>query len=166
MSWVRTDHVHLTLVFLGDIEEPAAHRLARAMDDVVASARRFELKIEGLGSFGRGRTPRVIWAGVTGDTDLLVRMQSRLAGAALEEEIEVDDRPYRPHLTLGRVKGPRNGEELARVMDAHRTDEMGTVTVDRLVLMQSRLDPEGAVHTPFHVCRFAGSESDADDGRG
>jgi len=164
VSWARTDNIHLTLVFLGDVKDSVTEPLARSMDEVVAHVSPFKLKVEGLDSFGRGRYPRVIWAGVTGDTRPLARIQSRLADAAMDEGIEVDERPYRPHLTLGRVKGPRNRDELARIMDGHRADKMGTVTVDRLVLMQSRLEPTGAVHTPLHVCRFAGSEGDADDG--
>lgn len=166
VSWARTDNIHLTLVFLGDVKDSVAENLARAMDEVVAGVPPFELKVEGLDSFGRGRYPRVIWAGVTGDTGPLTRIQSLLSDAAMDEGVEVDERPYRPHLTLGRVKGPRNRDELVRIMDSHRADKMGTVRADRLVLMQSRLEPTGAVHTPLHVCRFARLEGDADDGGG
>ncbi|CAA9259269.1 MAG: 2'-5' RNA ligase [uncultured Blastococcus sp.] len=100
--WSAPDRWHLTLLFLGAVPEDSVDGLVAAAGPAVAAAPEMTLRLAGGGRFGSLRRPRVAWAGLDGDVVPLGELAGRLAAAAARLRLEVEDRPFRPHLTLGR----------------------------------------------------------------
>jgi 2'-5' RNA ligase len=114
------------------------------------SERRFELRLHGLGCFPNARNPRVIWCGINGDTDGLLRLQRIVESSCAKLEFTQEDRPFHPHLTLGRVQGRRN---LQPLMDqiAEGSDLACSFQADRFHIYKSSLKPQGAVYTVLNT---------------
>jgi 2'-5' RNA ligase len=93
---------HLTLLFLGRVPEDDVPALVEAAAPAVAATPPLSLRLAGGGRFGSVRRPQVAWAGLDGDVEPLVQLAKRLATAARRLRLPVEDRPFRPHLTLGR----------------------------------------------------------------
>jgi 2'-5' RNA ligase len=100
--WTAPDRWHLTLLFLGAVPDDLVPALTAAVGGAVAAAPAMTLRLAGAGRFGPVRRPQVFWTGLDGDVAPLVTLAERLAGAARGLELPVEDRPFRPHLTLGR----------------------------------------------------------------
>jgi 2'-5' RNA ligase len=100
--WAAADRWHLTLLFLGAVPDGLVPALTVATGDAVATAPAMRLRLAGAGRFGSRRRPQVFWAGLDGDVPPLVELAGRLATAARSLDLPVEDRPFRPHLTLGR----------------------------------------------------------------
>jgi len=141
----RPETIHLTVRFLGEIEDPDAFAAAAA--PAVADCAPYELEVCGLGCFPGSRRPaRVLWAGVTRGADETRALSAGLEAALAPLGVEPERRGYTPHVTLGRFRAPRR---LApEVLDPRR--EFGRTTAARLILYSSRLTPQGAVHEALH----------------
>ena len=150
---VRPEGVHVTLRFLGDIERDA---VPSAIDAIRASASRsrpFDLSLAEVGAFPNTRSARVLWAGVSGDTDELAELHERVENELSAVGFRRDRRRFNPHITLARLR--------ERVSRSDRRRVFGTVSsvghakvafrVDAITLFQSTLHPEGSIHTP--LCR-------------
>lgn len=143
VSWVPGDNLHISLLFLGNVPRDMAGDLSGMLDRAAAGTGPFAVRIAGVGTFGE----RVVWAGVDAPP-ALCELQGRVAGGAGRLEIRTDTRPYRPHVTLGRVKG--GAADLVPALRRLGSPEFGTVTVDRVALMRSVLLQTRAVHEPLH----------------
>ena len=143
VSWVTEDRLHLTLKFLGEQPEQVIGPLREALLEVAARAPVSRLELAGLGAFPNLRDPRVVWLGVGRDPKLeLLHHDIETACAALGHE--VDGRAFRPHITLGRVRGRLAGKAARALSDAaRRVDYSGTVDARSVDLMSSRLTPSG-----------------------
>ena len=128
--WVAPDRWHLTLLFLGAVPEERVPPLVAVAGDVVGSASAMTMRLAGAGRFGPLRRPQVFWAGLDGDVQPLVDLAVRLASAARGLDLSVEDRPFRPHLTLGRwpLRRPADGTLPERLADyrgpAWRVDQV------------------------------------------
>ncbi|WP_268247932.1 RNA 2',3'-cyclic phosphodiesterase [Klenkia taihuensis] len=101
--WSDPADLHITLAFLGEVPGARVAGLLGALGPVAAGAPPATLQLTGAGTFGR--RPRVLWAGVGGDVDVLGALAGRVAAAARHAGVPVEDRPFLPHLTLGRWPG-------------------------------------------------------------
>lgn len=158
VSWVKPGNIHLTLKFLGAVS-------AGKMEDVAAAAQRaslatmpFELRASGAGYFPSPRSPRVLWVGLEN-----VPVQLATLAAAVESELEAagferENRPFAPHLTIGRFRSNHN----ARVV-AEQLVQTGfgpeSFPVSEVVVMRSNLKPTGAVYTPMYKFSLAQLEA-------
>jgi len=106
VKWVRPEGIHLTLKFLGNIEEDMVDGIAMGLDDIVRDYPRLDLSLKGLGVFPNERRPRVIWVGFQGDIDVLADLALRLDKMCAGFGIKMESRPFSAHLTLGRLKRP------------------------------------------------------------
>lgn len=147
ISWVRPAGMHITLKFLGDIEERKIPEIGREMEQVASGRGLIPVEFFGTGVFPDLNRPRVLWAGIRQGADplggIFEELDPRLAGIGFSGE----PRPFRPHLTLGRIKQLRDRQGLATRVEENRDREIGSMTADSLHLMESRLRPEGALYT-------------------
>jgi 2'-5' RNA ligase len=143
VRWVGPPGMHLTLKFLGEIDTERAAGIGAVLTAVAGRHGAFPIRLEGTGSFPSERDPRVLWAGLAVEPRLLA-LQSDLETALEAEGFERESRPFSPHLTLGRVKGPGRMPEAMAELARHRGDAFGAMTVRKLTFFESRLLPQGA----------------------
>lgn len=149
VRWVRPRGIHLTLKFMGDIPASTLERVMETLPQVAAGFGRFELSISGLGVFPNVRRPRVLWAGLDGDLATLSALQLAVDEAVEKLGLPKEDRPFSPHLTLGRVKRDTNEEQSRKIGYLMSNTELQAVpswSVDTVDLMRTELDPTGSRH--------------------
>lgn len=151
VKWVEPNHMHLTLNFLGDTSPNLLPKLTAALTSVGGVHPGFELVAQGCGIFPNSSRPRVLWAGITCPTELS-QLQKALEVALSPLGFKGEDRPYSPHLTLGRVNDSANPEPLSKIVQTFQTQQrrnFGNVRVQNFTLFQSTLTPQGPIYTPL-----------------
>lgn len=148
VAWVKPDLFHFTLRFLGEIPEERASSAASALGSLAGSGA-LDLTLEGLGTFPPGRPARVVWVGCGAGADALVSLAIRAEATLVAAGFPREERPFSPHLTLGRVKEPKAGGIAARRVAETPRAAFGTMRVARVVLMKSVLSPRGPAYTPL-----------------
>lgn len=146
VKWVAAENIHLTLAFLGEVPAERVEEIGAALDTVAAGFPVFSCGVRGLGWFGSPRSPRVVWAGFEPEPELL-RMQAGVAAALRDLGFVPEDRPFHPHLTLGRVKSARDAEGLAEILKPFGDREIGRMVADRILTIRSTLLPRGPEYT-------------------
>ena len=135
--WVPPTNLHLTLSFLGEVEAERVPAVKDVLTRVGPAHAPLVLRIEGGGSFGTPAHPRVLWAGVGGDTKALGALQADVAEGLKPLGFEPEHREYAAHLTLARAKVPRGDRQLAECVHALQGEKWGEARVDRLLLFES-----------------------------
>jgi RNA 2',3'-cyclic 3'-phosphodiesterase len=148
VSWTKLENMHLTLNFLGEVDEGRIGEVEKACVSSAAEIQPFTLSLNGTGVFPNARQPRVLWAGLGGEIEKAVEMRRLLEERLALIGFEPEAKDYRPHLTIGRVKSNRKTRELLALADGHRLPALSFV-VTEIVLMKSDLRPEGAEYTPI-----------------
>jgi 2'-5' RNA ligase len=147
LRWVRPEGIHLTLKFLGETPRERVPSIQGAISGSVGGIAPHEVALGELGTFG-GRTPRVLWVNLGGETDSLLRLQRRVDSALDGLGYPSEKRPFSPHLTLARVK-PEAGREVAEPLAAAVRSvsvPAAAIPVREVSLMLSKLGPGGAVY--------------------
>ncbi len=160
VRWVRTEGIHLTLKFMGDIEAGMVDRVLEAMPAVASQFSPFELAISGLGVFPNARRPRVLWSGVHGDMETLAALQLAIDDALGDLGLRKEQRAFSPHLTLGRVRRDVAEGQLRRigqVMEGRELSGAPLWTADSVNLMRTELDPAGSRHYLVGSASIGGS---------
>ena len=147
ISWTKPQGQHLTLKFFGDISTEDVKNICSAVQNRVASGQSLNLKIEKLGVFPDARRPRVIWCGVTGDVEKLSVLQKQLDSDFAAISFPMEDRPFRAHLTLGRIKDSHGLTGINEALTKNSAFAAGEFNCTELILFQSKLSPKGAVYT-------------------
>jgi 2'-5' RNA ligase len=141
LKWVRPEHAHLTLVFLGHVDVARVPAVVDAIGrDVDAPA--FEMVLAGAGAFPPRGAPRVLWIGIGGGSAQLLDVQRELAGRLVALGIPLEDRPFHPHLTIARWRQSRATDRL-RALEAASSGEIARVRVEFATLYESRPSPSG-----------------------
>ncbi len=149
IRWVAPQNVHLTIKFLGDVSPDNLERLAEALRVEIASYEIFSMKIGELGAFPTPRRARIIWIGLDAPTALTTLIHGVEAVAA-KQGYASEDRPFSPHLTIGRVRQNLSAVDLQCIrtaLEANSVGELGTILVDSVHIYKSVLQPSGAVYT-------------------
>jgi RNA 2',3'-cyclic 3'-phosphodiesterase len=155
ISWTKPQGQHLTLKFFGDISKEDVNNICSAVQKRVVSEPKLNLKIEKLGVFPDAHRPRVIWCGVAGDTVKLSIIQKQLDNDFANIGFPAEDRSFRAHLTLGRIKDSHGLTGISEVLTKYGAFAAGEFSCTELILFQSRLTPQGAVYTKlagFALC--------------
>ena len=140
VRWVPPGQIHLTLKFLGEMRDNLITQVCDVVTQTAAEYEGFDLRIQGLGVFGR--PARVVWAGCEVPPEL-VEIQTRLENEFEKIGWDKEHRPFTGHLTICRVKSPAAGRRLAKAVEAYADECFGTVSVDQLVLYESQLSRTG-----------------------
>ncbi len=155
VRWVRPEGMHLTLKFIGEVPEEKLSAIKQALS-AVRSSRPVEMEFRGLGYFPHERRPRVLWVGIEASenlTELAAQMEAALEPLGLERE----NRPYVPHLTVGRFKSTKRLDLLQEEIAALPSTEIGRIETSEFFLFQSKLSPKGAEYTKLERFDFVRS---------
>jgi 2'-5' RNA ligase len=154
VTWVAAENLHVTLRFLGRIEESQVGPLAAAVAVAVSPLAPFEATVGGLGAFPTRGRARVIWAGVAEGAPAMVRAAAAVEAALVPFGFQPESRPFAPHVTLGRRREPRPDRRLAAALEAGAARPFGQTRIDHVSLMRSDLSPRGARYTELAACRL------------
>lgn len=149
VSWVPPENLHVSLAFLGDVSPDVAGLVDLALEDASAATTPFTAEVGGVGWFGPARRPRVVWAGVKGG-DTLSELYRRTVRGLEACGLALDDRPFRGHITLGRVKVRNPPGRLLRELVELDAVRFGPIRIEALNLMRSSLSPSGARYDILH----------------
>lgn len=155
ISWVQAASIHLTIKFLGDIDESLVEPMRQAIEPVVKNHQPIHIPIERLGAFPHSLQPRVLWVGASKqwergeDAQRLAALHLAVEACCEALNLAPDARPLSPHLTLARIKegGDHVGKALAGSGVMDRPLSLGSLDVGPVVLMKSELRPTGSVYT-------------------
>ena len=146
VRWVKPDRIHLTLRFLGDTDITLLPDIRNVLDEVSTRQKRFDLYLEGFGCFPNCKRPRVLWAGVGGQLEDAIRLKD-----AIDRELALfgwaaEKRPFRLHLTIGRVKDSHKAVSPTWPESSQRP----AIPVNAVHLIESELTPGGPIYTVRH----------------
>ncbi len=153
VRWVARENVHLTLKFLGDVSPANLEQLAEALKLEAAKQEAFSLSVHGLGAFPNLRRARVIWIGLEAPP-ALGSIQHCVEGLANRLGYPAEDRPFSPHLTIGRVGQSASAADLSRIraaLEGCQVGDLGTVNVEAVHIFKSDLLPSGSVYTHLYA---------------
>ena len=157
ISWVRPEGIHLTLKFFGDIAAEDLQPISEVVSGQATGMRPLHLNIKGLGVFPGIRRPRVLWLGVGGEVAQLIALQGVLDQGFETCGIKKEERPFRAHLTLARIKSPQGLSGLDKVLEEKEAESAGSFEAKSLILFKSDLTPKGAIYTVLADFPFQGS---------
>lgn len=150
VKWVAPSSIHLTLKFLGNIPQRQVPEIVEAVTHASKGISPFQLHLGGLGAFPNLGRPRVIWVGLTGEVDAVMRLQRSIDQALVPLGFDMEARPFTAHLTLGRLRERATHEERRRIgglVTATQFEAATPMSVREVSLMRSRLTPAGAIYS-------------------
>ena len=147
IRWVRKEGIHLTLKFLGDIDTDDVDKIRAAMERAAKTFSPFTVRGEGIGVFPDLKRPRVVWVGVSGDVEVIRALQGDLETQLSSLGFQKERRPFKGHLTLGRVKDRLDRMKLSEALERLKDFRTEFFTAQSVVLFQSDLRPSGAVYS-------------------
>jgi 2'-5' RNA ligase len=145
VSWERGEKLHCTVKFLGDTASERVPELVQALSSVAGSVPPFSVSYRSVGCFPNSRSPRVLWIGIDDPSGTLKELQQKIEASLSPLGFEPDTWSFHPHLTLGRVRSPRNQRQLLATMETV-TFASDLYTVDAFSLIQSELRPTGSIY--------------------
>ena len=144
VTWVASEAVHLNLRFIGEVDEERAQQLARAFSDPIDQTP-FDVEWRGLGAFPSPKRPRVLWIGVASGAPALGALEAEVS-RRVDRSMGLEPEPFRPHVTLGRVRTPGAGVNWLKLLQS--IDVRGVRSrIDRVTLYHSALSPKGPHYT-------------------
>lgn len=156
VKWVDPKSMHLTLLFLGDLDDRDLAEVCKLAAKAAAKVDEFRFSIAGLGAFPNTRRPKVLWAGINDGADevtaLFAALEAPLTAAGLYRK---EDRPYTPHLTLGRVKDEADSALIAPELLKYRGWTAGMMNAEEVLIMASELRRDGPEYTVIGRCPLA-----------
>ena len=145
--WVQPKNIHLTLKFLGNINKADTQKVGAAIFKSAADYAPISLAAKGIGAFPGINRPRVLWIGIRGQTDVLIQLQKSLDDKLEKIGFPTENRPFKGHLTLARVKGQINQAKLINAIKKYGEFEPKSFLADNIILFKSDLKSTGAVYT-------------------
>ena len=147
-SWVRPENIHLTVVFLGDVETEEMEAIGRVVRGVCEGHHPFPVSLKAMGCFPNSSRPRVLWLGLEGDLERMSRFRDGIQQGLKPFGVQQEERPFKPHLTLGRFRKPNRMEaQLNGLISSYADLASPVCTLHELILFKSDLKPGGAVYT-------------------
>ncbi|MFQ5772666.1 MAG: RNA 2',3'-cyclic phosphodiesterase, partial [bacterium] len=147
ISWTRPENIHLTLKFLGEVEEHKITPIAAVIESVAKEMHPFAFIVKDLGAFPNFRRARILWVGVENATEECAQISQNLETGLSNLGFRKEGRKFSPHLTIARVKAPLSKQFIDRIQNYDF--EGGATQVKEIILMKSDLRPTGAIYMPL-----------------
>lgn len=147
LKWVKLENIHLTLKFLGEVSEEKVKPLCQSMVHIGNDLASFTLKIRGFGTFGRKNDIRILWTGITHNSQL-ENLHAVLDNQLAQLGYQKEERPFSPHLTVGRNKKKTvfNFRKILDIIEENRSISIADLKVKSFQVFQSTLTPEGPIY--------------------
>jgi len=150
ISWTKKENIHLTIKFLGDTEDKKIPALKRALDTIAKQSQTFSISLDQLSAFPNTQKPRIIWCGVKNEGDIIPVIAKQLDKRLTRLGYKKAERPFRAHVTIGRVRHPIKRSNYKQALSDFSLDTKLAYTVNKLSLIKSKLTSAGSVYSPVH----------------
>lgn len=148
IKWVKIENLHFTLKFLGDIEIQCIDNITDILHSIASGFEPTEIEIKDFGVFPNLYRPRVLWFGMQ-DYEMISELASEIENHLEKVGIDRSDKPFKPHLTIGRVKFLRNRQSLTEIYERYKDFTFQKIQVREFDLIESILKPEGPTYIPL-----------------
>lgn len=156
--WVKVDNIHLTVVFMGNIETGDIPAIAQGVKEVCQTYGPFDLSLKEIGCFPNRRNPRVLWLGLDGDVEPMSDFRDALQGHLTGFGIKEEKRKFKPHLTLARFRKPKKMDlKEEQLLSKYEDISSSVCSLKELILFKSELKPTGAVYTKVEAWPLTGN---------
>jgi 2'-5' RNA ligase len=147
VKWVEQANLHVTLLFLGEVEDRQVAKICTMVAETTANQESLRISVEGVGAFPTPRRPRILWAGIADGAEALVALHDDLEKPLSKLGYRREERRYKPHITLGRIRSAAPADGLARALTQQATWKGGETLVRELHVMSSELTSRGPNYT-------------------
>lgn len=154
VRWTRPEGIHLTLKFFGYVVGDDCSNISNAIKAAIKGVKPFTLELGTIGAFPGPTRPRVIWIGIGGQVEALIDLQQNLDMSLEQIGFPPEDRAFKPHLTLGRLKIPGSAVGFPKVLEEGKKYQAGSFRCSGLTLFRSDLRPDGAIYTKLEEYPF------------
>jgi len=148
IKWVDPVNIHITMAFLGDTEDDKIKILSGMLKDKCSGFHEFDFILSGAGVFKNYRDPRIIWAGIK-SPEKLYALENKIAEGLKSTGFLIEERQFKPHLTIGRVKSVRDIENLKNILERYSDIQFQNVEVKEVILYESILMLTGPIYKPL-----------------
>jgi len=156
VKWVGIDNIHLTLKFLGEVDEQKIKAISEKLKEIADKHTCFQTRAEKAGAFPTLSNPKVVWIGLNKNEEKINNLQKEIEGSLHSFGFEKETRLFHPHLTLGRVRSKKNIQKLTEEIKTLSSFQSDCFTADKIVLFKSILKPQGAEYTTLDEFEFLG----------
>ena len=148
IKWINPENIHITLAFLGDTEEKLLKDISSMLDKVCGNSGNFELTIRGTGVFRNINDPRIIWTNID-HSEILLKLAEKILSGLTEMSIRLEDKPFKPHITIGRIKHLNSKGTFKKLTEQYQNTELQRLHVNEVFLYESILLPQGPKYIPI-----------------
>ena len=149
-KWVLPQRIHLTLKFLGETPFSFLENLKVSLEKIATDHSSFSFDVDRFGAFPNPRRPRILWVGRDETPPELQHLVDSLESACVGLGFQKEDRSFKPHLTVGRLRSPKNSDRLEKWVKENPLSWREEFPCERVVLFQSVLRPDGPIYTPLY----------------
>lgn len=150
LKWVRPENIHLTLKFLGDVDDPLIPQVCTAVSGVAEQYEPFDFEIANPGCFGSADSARVLWVGIGAGHERLIPLAEAVDAAMNELGFAAEARRFSAHLTLARIRNVNLGRQVHQLVARSKPLRVGIQGVGQLTVFQSELSRAGPCYTAMH----------------
>ncbi|RKZ33552.1 RNA 2',3'-cyclic phosphodiesterase [bacterium] len=152
VNWVTPENIHITLRFIGEISPKDLEKVLDNIHKCKLKLNKFQFSFSELGYFGR-QFPRVLWIGVEGDIDKIITLHNLVEDACCDAGLKPDNKKFSPHITIGRVKSPKQTGKLIAEMEKIEIPK-AWISANEITLYKSTLTPNGPIYTVLEKIRL------------
>lgn len=145
VKWVYPENIHLTLKFFGEVTEEKIPEIIQILKEIAHSVNYFRVEIKSVGAFPNTKSPRVIWAGIEQGKENLLQLAELTEDGAVKLGFLKEERKFSAHITIGRVRSPKNKAALLQAMEQIHFEPLSQ-GVKSVVLFKSTLTPKGPIY--------------------
>jgi len=156
VRWAKPGSIHLTLKFFGNITERDIRSIEDTLKGKASALAPIPIAVGTMGVFPNLSKPRVLWVGITTGLRELTATQAEIEAVLEAAGFPREERAYRPHLTLGRMKADRKIDGLDKAIESNKDFAAGSFTASEMILFRSDLKPTGTVYTALAKFKLGG----------
>lgn len=147
LKWITEDQMHITLKFLGNVDKNAIQGISEEISNISSTFNSFRINFYKIGAFPDLKHPNVLWLGIDKGASDLKMLNKKIENALGKLGFKVENREFKPHLTLARIKSLKNISNLTKLVEEMDFNSWDDLEINKLALYQSSLTPKGAIHT-------------------
>lgn len=156
VKWVEPENAHLTLKFLGNVEEERLPEVFDACEQAVKGIGPIDMEVRAVGCFPNKNRPRIVWLGIEKGAERVKELQRRVESELERIGFPKEDREFKTHLTIGRVKGKQGISRLCQLLEEERNIFLGSMRTEKVSVMKSQTLPKGPVYTELRAVALEG----------